>query len=38
MITSRSAPINIKITSTGTGSQLTSFGEFPWMGAILGML
>ena len=38
MITSRSAPINIKITSTSTGSQLTSFGEFPWMGAILGML
>ncbi len=32
----RSAPINIKITATATGSQVTSYGEFPWMAAILG--
>ena len=32
----RSVPINIKITATATGSQVTSYGEFPWMAAILG--
>ena len=34
----RSVPINIKITATASGSQVTGYGEFPWMAAIIGML